>query len=521
MRLDQLFRRIAYSALAGLVSDITGGTLSVTGAALSAASTGDGTVSLDPTNNSVDFTPAAGFAGTAVVNVTVTDADGFQATQPVDFNVFVQASAPVVIPPNTTKTTINGNVTTIQTYSPTGTLISTETIAVNGGTTQTQFFNASGQQTSASIQQVNGNVTQLQDFDGNWNQTSASITTNEGGGDSIVQNFDGSWNQTGAVITTVNGGATTVQNFDPNWNQISATYTQVIGNLTELQDFNASWQQTGATLTFNLGGGVTEVQTFDAHWNQTSAQIITVSGDQTETQQYNASWVQTGATIVTVANGQTTTQTFDANWNQLGVTIDTPNAFGAGTDRFGTYGPTWSQMSETDTAANGGASYFVWGQAGGGQSFTAAASHSTTFIFTPGTLNGDAIAGLHTLNLGGAIHDVIDFEGYGAGAALSQVNTTTWKLTSSNNPTETFTVTGGALLGDGDYAFVAAGSVTTGPAVSSQGNGFTSSDTIAGGASAALFSQFAAAGGGQSGASTPPLVAVSQSTVDPVIAPPS
>jgi len=209
-----------------------------------------------------------------------------------------------------------------------------------------------------------------------------------------------------------------------------------------------------------------------------------------------------------VTNGQTITQQDDANWNILGATVDSPNPDPALSDRLDTYGPNWNLLTEVDTATNTGQSYFVWGQANGGQTFTASTTHSTTFIFTPGTLNGDTIAGLNTLNLGGSIHDVIDFEGYGAGAHLVQTSATQWQIIATGDATETFTLTGGAILGDGDYAFLAAGTNVT-------------SDSVGGAASAALFNQFAASGFGAApdGGAGQTVTAPTTSTT-PVIAPP-
>ena len=519
---------ITDASLFGLITNDYMGTAVITAASLDAGSAGAGTLAVDAVDQTLVFTPAAGFAGLATATVTINDNYGGTVNQAVDFNVVVQASAPVVVAPNTTQTTVNGNVTTIQTFSPTGALISTETIAVNGGTTQTQYFNAAGAQTSAQIKQVNGAITQVQNFDGSWNQLNASITNDLGGGDSIVQNFDGSWTQTGAVITTVSGSTTQVQNFNASWVQQSATITTVNGAVTQTQNFDGSWNQTSANLTTNLGGGVVESQNFNASWVQTSASITShPSANQTEIQSFDASWRQTSATIATVANGQTTTQSFNGAWVFQGATIDTPNPDAALSDRLNTYGPDWNALTEVDTFLNGGQSYFTYGTSGGGQSFTAAAGHSTTFIFTPGQIAGDSIAGLHSNNLGGAIHDVIDFEGFGAGAHLVQVDATHWQVVSTGHATESFTLTGGATLAAGDYAFVAAnttltsssvgdssgsGAVTlatgaaqisagTPLAISSGGDSLTNGASIgdiATSPSAALFSQYSASGFGAS-----------------------
>jgi hypothetical protein len=445
---------ISNASITGLISNDYLGALSITSAF--AASPSAGVLTIDQADGALLFTPAAGFAGATTGSVTVYDGNGGSVVQTININVVVQASAPVVTLPNTVTTAVSGNVTTITTRSPTGVLISTETITVNGAQTISQFFNAAGAQTAATIQQIQGGgFTQVQNFDGAWNQLNASITQDNGGGNTVVQYFDGAWVQTSGVITTVSGATTEVQNFDPHWNQTSATLTQVIGNMTETQHFNASWVQTSANLSFDLGGGTIESQNFDANWVQTSASITThPSANQTTVQNFSASWVQTSASTTTIAGGQTTIQSFDATWNQLSATIDTPNAFGSGSDRFQTFDAHWNLASEIDTATNTGQSYFTFGVAGSVQSYTAPSGHSTTFVFTPGSIAGDSITGLHSLNLGGAIHDVIDFQGYGAGAHLVQVDSTHWQVVSTNHATESFQILGGSSLGDGDYAFV-------------------------------------------------------------------
>ncbi len=514
---------ISYATLFGLITGDYTGAMSVQSASLVSASSSAGTITLNSTSNTLQFTPAAGFSGTATIDVTLNDNYGATVVQPVTVDVVVAASAPTVTLPNTTSTSVNGNVTTITTYSPSGALISTEVITVNGNETVTTSSNASGVRYAADIlQNQGGGVTQNQVFDGSWNQQSATITT-VNGNTTEVQSFNGSWVQTGATFTTVNGNVTIVQTFDANWNQLSATRTDVETGYTEVQNFNASWVQTSASLTFNLPSGAVETQYFDAHWNQTSATLVThPTAAETETQTFNASWVQTGAAIVTVTGGQTTTQTFDANWNQLGVTIDTPLSSGPITDRLQTFSGNWALLSEVDTQTNTGQDYIAYGQTGGGTTFTASASHSTTYVFDPGQLKNVVLSGLHTLSLNNAIHDVIDFEGYGAGAHLVQVNSTTWQIVSTNNPTETFQVTGGGTLADGDYQFIAAGtaystlaadigarttvatssnsilssqtSATTADAATSNAStsGQTGSATSA--ASVTVFNQFAAAG---------------------------
>jgi hypothetical protein len=125
------------------------------------------------------------------------------------------------------------------------------------------------------------------------------------------------------------------------------------------------------------------------------------------------------------------------------------------TTQVDTYNAYWQLTAEADTAPDGSTTYFDYSVANAAtQTLTAGTGHSTTFVLAQGTVNGDTLAGLHTLNLGGAVHDVVEFEGFGSGATVTQVNATQWVI---NDPTlgthEYFTLTGGATLGAGDYFF--------------------------------------------------------------------
>ena len=454
---------ITAASLIGLITNDYTGAMVVQSVSLNAGSTGDGTLTYNSSTQTVVFTPAAGFAGLATGTVTLNDNYGGTVNQPVNFNVVVQASPPVIVLPNTTSTWVSGNVTGITTYSGTGVYLSGELITVYpSSTVKTYYDSTSTAYASTVLTTYAGGVTELQNYDGSWHQLSASITTPISNGGAIVQNFDGSWTMTSASITNDYGANTVVQNFNANWVQVSATITQVYGNVVETQNFGATWSQLSSNLTTTNADGTVESQNFDANWNQTSATITAhPNAGETVIQYFNANWVQTSATIIWVGNGQTTTQNDDANWNTLSATVDTVLTSGAVTDRLISYGPTWNVLSEVDTATNGGKSYFVFGQTGGNQTFTAASGNSSTFIFAPGTVAGDTINGLHTLNLGGSIHDVIDFQGYGSGAHLVQVDATHWQIVATGDTTETFTVTGGATLAAGDYAFVAAGTQLT------------------------------------------------------------
>jgi autotransporter passenger strand-loop-strand repeat protein len=450
---------VSYASLTGLLASGATGLL-VQSATLAAGSAGAGIFSLDTAHQVLDFTPAAGFAGTATATVTVKDQNNvlYGVTLPID--VVVRATPTSVASPSGTIIQTGASSTTTSTYSPSGALISTEAAYTNG---VTLFTDGSGTRYAATITSaLNGGGSEIQNFDGTWDQQSASITWPEGGGLTIEQSFNAAWGQTSATATTVNGNVTIIQTFDANWNQRSAERIDVEAGYTQTQYFDANWNQTSASLSFNLGGGAVKTQYFDANWNQTSATLTThPSAGQTEIQTFNAAWVQTSAQIITTGGGQTTTQYFDANWNQLRVTDDLTLTSGAFTDRFLSFDGSWNLLSEVDTQTNGAQDYVTYAQAGGGQTLAASTGHSTTFVFTPGTLNGDTLSGLNTLSLGGSQHDVLDFEGYGANAALTQINATTWQVSAQGDAKETFQVTGGGTLGDGDYQFIAAGSAIT------------------------------------------------------------
>ena len=165
-------------------------------------------------------------------------------------------------------------------------------------------------------------------------------------------------------------------------------------------------------------------------------------------------------------------QNFSGDWQFLGATDDMRSATAPIADRFITFDSGWSLLSETDTLQSGQVAHVVYGQAGGGLTLAASSAYGQTFVFTPGTLNGDTLGGLKTLSLGGGLTDVIDFEGYGAGASLVQVNATTWQVVANGLATETFQVTGGGVIGNGDYQFVGPGSAL---GVLASGAGLTTS----------------------------------------------
>jgi hypothetical protein len=428
------------AAIIAPITDPNASPLSVTAVSIDANSAGAGEAHLDPADQTVVFNPSAGFAGTAVLDVTVSDGFGLTTVQTVDIDVQVVASANPAPTPAPAPTfahvlqyTNAGGATVHQDFDANWVMQDAWIRSVSGGMTTFQNFDGNWRQLNSTITVASGGRTSYQVFnDGNWVLTSSSITTKVNANETVVQNCDnGTWTQTSATITTHwSDGGTAVQSFDGNWNQTSVTLTRDIANGGVItQTFDGGWNQVTMTYLTHPGAGVTDVQYFDAGGAQTGAAITTVAGDQTTVQYFDGAWVQTSATILT-----------------------TP---GDGASRLDSFDAGWAQTSEVYTAANGSKSYFTMGSAGGGQALAGADAHSTTFVFDPGQLAGDTISNLHTFNLGGAVHDVIDFVGFGAGAALQQLTADTWQVSSDSHAAEVFTLTGGAVLAVGDYAFTA------------------------------------------------------------------
>lgn len=423
---------IGFGEVAPLITYTSPDVFALVGESMAAGFTGAGTISFDAADNAIDFIPAAGYAGSAVADLTFTDGTS-TITQLVDIDVVVEASPPIVVPLDTTVTTSGGGLVTTKTYAPGGALVEVETSQAHvGGYTEVDFTDASGYEFASELHSGGDGFTEVERFDGDGNFTGATLQQVTPG-QTVIQTQDANRKLTSESVTQVSGAVTQIQVFTGAWVQTSANITTALGGAASLsQDFNGAWTMTGATYTTQPSAGVTIVQTFDGGWSQT------------------------GATITTVVGSQVTEQTFDAAWTQTGATIATTVGSGGVASRLDTYNAAWVLQSESDTGANGGVSYYSFGQAGGGDSFAAAAGHSTTFVIQPGQLAGDSFTGLHTVAGGGALHDVIDFVGYGAGAALTQVDATHWQVTAAGDAAETFTVTDGASLAAGDYAFVTA-----------------------------------------------------------------
>jgi hypothetical protein len=78
---------------------------------------------------------------------------------------------------------------------------------------------------------------------------------------------------------------------------------------------------------------------------------------------------------------------------------------------------------------------------------------ATTFVIRPGDLNGDAFDGFVTDAMNASSHDVLAFEGYGPSAALTQIDSSHWKITAPGLPSEVFTLAAALDPAAGDVVF--------------------------------------------------------------------
>jgi autotransporter passenger strand-loop-strand repeat protein len=441
--------------LAGLTLD-SGGVIDLAGTSVTSAAYDGATLTLtEAGGGALALSVAVDSASAGDVPVVTADGQGGSDIQFAPPPVAVSVVASPNPAPATGHTTqdVEGRYTVVRTYDASGALVNVAKTHAEGANLVTIDYDATGAQTASTIVQ------------------------NPGGGEVITQQFGSAWNQLSATIVVSSGGTVETQTFDSAWDQLTASLDYTVSGVAIHQDFTPGWVMKDATTTTDLGGGVTDIQHFDGNWNQTSATLIRDEGGGTVlTQDFDANWVQTdatyvthpsanvtqtqyfagatfadmiGAEIVTSNQGATYDQMFDANWAMTSATItDVPDANGV-IKVFTTDGA-WTILTETDTAADGSKTYFDYVQPGG-ETLTAAADHSTTFVFQPGDVGGDVINGLHTLNLGGPIHDVLDFEGFGAGAAMTQLDATHWQITAPGHAAETFTLGGGAVLAAGDF----------------------------------------------------------------------
>ncbi len=160
-------------------------------------------------------------------------------------------------------------------------------------------------------------------------------------------------------------------------------------------------------------------QTFDPDWDQISADIVTASGAVTIDQQFNGDWTLTGGTVTsTIGPNVDFVQAYDANWDQI---------------------------------ANSGHLY-VYAQAGL-ESFAAPTGIAVTYVIQPGDINGDAFSGFVTAAMNPGSHDVLEFEGYGPGAGLTQIDASHWQISAPGRASEVFTLAGMLNPSAGDVVF--------------------------------------------------------------------
>ncbi len=188
----------------------------------------------------------------------------------------------------------------------------------------------------------------------------------------------------------------------------------------ETQYFGPDWNQLSATMLTYPGAGVTETQSFGPDWGLLSYEIDTVVGSQTSAQQFDANGDLMGGTVTTELSPQADlVQTYDSSWNPIA----------------------------------GDEALFVYGQAGGKQVLVAPAGVPTTFVLGPGQVDGDAFSGFVTAAMDPASHDVLDFVGFGPGAALTQVASSHWQLPAPTQTTQVFTLSGTLSVAAGDVVF--------------------------------------------------------------------
>jgi autotransporter passenger strand-loop-strand repeat protein len=447
-----------------IVSDLTlaaGGAVDLEDvASASAAVTASDGLSISSGGASV---ATLGLAGQATDWLVSTSDDGSGGTE------ILASAGPFFAPLSGAVTSAGGGEYTDDTlYAPGGVLVGSESILVSGGRTQDQFFGSNGAQFAATIEQnLGGGETELQDFNGAWVQTAASINYALGGGSTLAEYFDGSWDHLGATYTTVNGASTIVQDFDGSWKQLSATNTTSTGDMTVVQDFNSAWDQVSAELIVSTGAE-TITQYFNSSWTQVSASIVTTDQGTIESQFFNSDWQQVSATIVThPSTNQTTTQNFDGAWNQLSADIATVSG-GVTTDQ--QFNGGWQRIGGTVTSALNAETDLVqhydaqWDQLlgqdqlivevqSGLQVFADDPGVPTTYVIRPGDLNGDAFTGFVTAAANPFGHDVLEFEGYGPGAALTEIDPGHWQISAPGHAAEVFTLAGTLNPAAGDVIF--------------------------------------------------------------------
>jgi hypothetical protein len=146
---------------------------------------------------------------------------------------------------------------------------------------------------------------------------------------------------------------------------------------------------------------------------------VRVSGATTTDYEFNGVWQLTGGVVSTLVSPDTElVQPYDANW-QL-------------------------QTSEEYLLVTGQAAPQV---------FAAAPGIETVYVFQPGQIDGDVFTGFVTAAADPAVHDVLELSGFGAGAALTRIDSSHWQVTAPGLASEVFSLAGALSPAAGDVVF--------------------------------------------------------------------
>jgi hypothetical protein len=87
------------------------------------------------------------------------------------------------------------------------------------------------------------------------------------------------------------------------------------------------------------------------------------------------------------------------------------------------------------------------------ESFASTPGIATTYVFSPGDIDGDAFSQFVTDAMDPYSHDVLEFVGYGAGAALTQIDSSHWQISAPGHASEVFTLAASLNPAAGDVIF--------------------------------------------------------------------
>jgi hypothetical protein len=312
-------------------------------------------------------------------------------------------------------------------YAADGTLLGSVDSFVNGSATQHDYMGPSGSAYAHLLVTSSGATVTMQDVDGAWNTQDAQEII-AGGGDAgsyDALQFNSAWVFQGATGVQVEGNTTYTERFDSAWAFQGATAVDVEGSTTYTEQFDSGWNFQGAT-SVDLEAGATYTDRFDPSWTFQGATVVQVSGNTTFTEQFNSAWAFQGATTVQSYGATNIDQSFDSSWTLTGYSV--VSALGGGLSQTATY--------TANNVLTGVSEQQVTSGTAGPEVFTGGTGVATTVVFTPGAIDGDAFASFVTGQ------DRLEFDGYGPGAALTEIDATHWRLTALGHASEVFTVTG-------------------------------------------------------------------------------